>query len=300
MLEGTNFAIYTDHKPLVYAFNTKPDRHSPREIRHLDFISQYTTDIRHIKGTTNLAADALSRAQINAIHTTSTIDLARIAADQENDEELLKLRNSSSLKFQHVPLPSSTAHIWCDISTGYQRPYVPQKYRREVFSALHSLSHPGICSTQKLISTRFVWTSINKDIREWTKCCVACQKAKIHRHIKSPIGSFSQPDARFQHVHIDIVGPPPPSQNYSYLLTCTRQLQRTPQILHNPDTPNQEEQFDGQQGLCKFFGPAFLMTFSAYMLKAARNRMQPCQVPFPISNQSVSPYGVRTVASWFR
>ncbi|CAI9739439.1 Hypothetical predicted protein [Octopus vulgaris] len=40
-------------------------------------------------------------------------------------------------------------------------------------------------------------------------------------------------------------------------LKQTRQLQRTPQILHNPDTPNQEEQFDGQQGLCKFFGNYF-------------------------------------------
>ena len=59
MLEGSVFSIYTDHKPLVYAFSAKPDRHSPREIRHLDFISQYTTDIRHI----------------NALHTTATIDL---------------------------------------------------------------------------------------------------------------------------------------------------------------------------------------------------------------------------------
>lgn len=75
MLEGTNFAIYTDHKPLVYAFNTKPDRHSLREVRHPEFLSQYTTDIRHIKGLTNSAADALSGMKINAIHITASINL---------------------------------------------------------------------------------------------------------------------------------------------------------------------------------------------------------------------------------
>ena len=46
MLEGRTFCVYTDHKPLIHAFNAKPDRHSPREIRHLDFISQFTTDLR--------------------------------------------------------------------------------------------------------------------------------------------------------------------------------------------------------------------------------------------------------------
>ena len=49
-LEGRNFYILTDHKPLIYAFNARPDRYSQREVRHLDYISQFSTDIRYIKG----------------------------------------------------------------------------------------------------------------------------------------------------------------------------------------------------------------------------------------------------------
>ncbi|KAG8188252.1 hypothetical protein JTE90_018842 [Oedothorax gibbosus] len=37
-------------------------------------------------------------------------------------------------------------------------------------------------------------------------------KSKVVRHTKSPLGSFPDPDDRFRVVHIDIVGPLPPSQ----------------------------------------------------------------------------------------
>ncbi|CAH8509772.1 unnamed protein product, partial [Schistosoma turkestanicum] len=47
-VEGRYFILLTDHKPLTYAFHTKSDRYSPRERRRLDYISQFTTDLRHI------------------------------------------------------------------------------------------------------------------------------------------------------------------------------------------------------------------------------------------------------------
>ena len=41
-------SIYTDHKPLTHSLKSKPGRHSPRQVRHLDFILQFTSDIRHV------------------------------------------------------------------------------------------------------------------------------------------------------------------------------------------------------------------------------------------------------------
>ena len=66
-LEAREFHILTDHKPLTHSLNSKPDRHSPRQVRQLDFISQFTTDICHIAGRENPVADALSRLETNAI-----------------------------------------------------------------------------------------------------------------------------------------------------------------------------------------------------------------------------------------
>ena len=125
MLEGQSFCVYTDHKPLTHAFNRSLDKYSPHEIRHLDYISQFTSDLRYIKGKENVVADTLSRGIIDAISTyipSDAIDLDQIAAEQKVDDELQELRKSSSLKFREVPLHTSDNTITCDVSTNVTRP----------------------------------------------------------------------------------------------------------------------------------------------------------------------------------
>ena len=163
-VEGRDFHILTDHKPLTFALNSNHN-HSPRQLRHLDFISQFTNDILHIKGIDNSVADALSRVEANAIHTENCplIDFADIAAEQQTDPEFAQL-DKTSLKLQAIPIPATNTTIICDVSTGVPRPYVPSKFRRTVFDTLHSLAHPGVRATQKLLTTRYVWPSINKDV----------------------------------------------------------------------------------------------------------------------------------------
>ena len=86
------------------------------QIRHLDFISQFTTDIHHVKGADNPAADALSRIGANALHQEQApvIDFEKMAKAQREDSELRKLPSpSSSLTLEDIPLPTSDATI-CD------------------------------------------------------------------------------------------------------------------------------------------------------------------------------------------
>ncbi|GFU76200.1 RT_RNaseH domain-containing protein [Trichonephila clavipes] len=64
----------------------KSDKCSPRQIRQLDFISQFTTNIVHIPGSDNIAADVLSR--VSAITFPSQIDYDCIAETQQTDQEL--------------------------------------------------------------------------------------------------------------------------------------------------------------------------------------------------------------------
>ena len=117
------------------------------------------------------------------------------------------------------------------LSLSVDRALVPQKFRRAVFDIVHSLAHPGIKGTQKAISQRYVWPGMHHDIKLWCRSCIACQQSKIHRHTISPLQSFPPSSEKFQHIHVDIVGPLPESCGCSYLLTITDRFSRWVEAL---------------------------------------------------------------------
>ena len=230
VLEARIFTLYTDHKPLTFAFHQRSDKCSPRQLRHLDYIGQFTTDIRHISGLDNVVADTLSRA--DTITFPGPIDYELLSEDQSKDQELASLlANSNSLQLTKITVPTSNLTVYCDISTGTPRPYITPKFRKQIFDSLHNLSHPGTRATNKLIRKRFVWPSMLKDCSAWTRSCLSCQKSKIHRHTRSPLADFPLPEHRFSHVNIDIIGPLPPSRGFSYCLTCIDRYSRWPEAI---------------------------------------------------------------------
>jgi len=121
--------------------------------------------------------------------------------------------------------------LLCDISTGTPCPYVPEQFWHMVFNSLHSLSHPGIKTTQQLVTDHFFWPKMNSDVWRRAHSCLQCQKAKVHCHITTPLATFTTPGACFDHVHIDLVGPLPTSQGCSYLLTCINRFTRWPEAI---------------------------------------------------------------------
>ncbi|GFV99971.1 hypothetical protein TNCV_3567621 [Trichonephila clavipes] len=192
----------------------KNEKASPRQLRHLQYISQFSTNICHISGGENIVADSLSR-----IESISEIDYDKIAYAQVDNEELNKLRLKPSLNFKQYSLDTGKL-LWCDISTANIRPFIPQPLRMHMFKKIHNLAYPGVKSTVKQIASRFIWLNIRKDVNQWAKSCIQCQKNKINRHTHSQIGTFQEVDDRFSVIHVDIIGPFPVLGGKINCLTC--------------------------------------------------------------------------------
>ena len=158
-VEGLLFTIFTDHKPLTFAFASAAER-SPRQTRHMSFISEFSTNVLHVSGKDNVVADALSRPDISAI-SLPTIDFRQLAADQAISEEIATYKTSvTGLRFSNVQFDSCT--VLCDISMGKPRPVVPREWTKRVFDVIHNLAHAGCRPTQHVISSCFVWHGIKQ------------------------------------------------------------------------------------------------------------------------------------------
>ena len=252
-LEGRQFTIFTDHKPLCGAITSSVEK-SPRQTRHLSYIAEYSTDIRHVSGAANVVADALSRPStplpdvpadcdapsslvapqlVASVSLCPGLDFAAMAAAQKTTD-FSSLQSSSSLEISSLPVPGSTppTSILCDVSQGHPRPLVPLSWVQRVFSCLHGLSHAGGRATLREISSRFVWKGMRCDVLRLCRECQDCLSSKVHRHVHSPLVQRPVPVERFSSLHVDIVGPLPISEGFQYIFTIidrtTRWLEAIP------------------------------------------------------------------------
>ena len=185
-----------------------------------------------------------SRTSLSVIGSISTLQPAHIHLPRSSNIHIAKHQAAEttprtdmpSLEIIEVPLPFSHDNILVDVSTGVHRPLVPENLRHKVFLSLHSLSHLGARATSKLVRQRFVWPNMDKDIRAWCRECLSCQKSKIHRHTSAAPASFPLPKCRFQHIHMDLVGPLPSSNGHTHILTVIDRFTRWPVAIPLADT----------------------------------------------------------------
>jgi hypothetical protein len=114
------------------------------------------------------------------------ISFSRLAANQTSCPSTLQA-TKSSLAVRAVQVEG--ASLLCDVARGITRPLVPLADRAAVFHAIHTMAHPGICATKHMVTARFVWKGVGKDMAAMCRDCQQYQRGKVHKQPTAPLQS---------------------------------------------------------------------------------------------------------------
>ncbi|GFT61940.1 retrovirus-related Pol polyprotein from transposon opus [Nephila pilipes] len=126
---------------------------------------------------------------------------------------------------------------------------------------MHGFAHPGVKSKIKLMTEKYAWPNIKKQVKEWAKACIRCQNCKVTWRTKSKFGEYQAPDERFREVHIDLIGPLPLSEGMMHWLTCIDRFSCWMEVVPLPDvTAEIVEKAFYEHWICRFGVPASIIT----------------------------------------
>ncbi|UYV61886.1 hypothetical protein LAZ67_1006958, partial [Cordylochernes scorpioides] len=169
-LHNIHFTLHTDHLPLKWIKNVK-NPHG-RLFRWSLILSQYSFDIKHIKGLNNIEADMLSRAPVSFYLTYNELK------EHQSTEQI----SSAKIKIQNG--------LYMINKKGFKRAYVPQTLRHKLLNKVHTKhGHIGTTQMTKIISPHYYWPHMSRDIANYTKHCETCQfnKSRDNRIVYGPL-----------------------------------------------------------------------------------------------------------------
>jgi len=177
----------------------------------------------------SLQLPGVSDVPFPAVAAAQPVDFAKMAVAQRSCPDIVSMRSSPSLSV--ISRLAGDVMLLGDISTGTFRPFVPAEFRTAVFHSLHSLHHPGVRATVRLVSASFCWPHLSRSVSALARSCLGCQRGKTHKHVHLQPEHIPVPIRRFAHVHVDLVGPLPRSAGFSYLFTIIDRTTRWPEAV---------------------------------------------------------------------
>ena len=158
-----------------------------------------------------------------------TVNLQTLTTAQQENFAVVAVQ--MSLGLQPIPIPATDVTLLCNFSAGTFRPYCTY-----LQSSGDRFSTSSMVSPTQAYMPHSAW--LHQSMVGPTRRCssmdlhmLPCQCFKVHVNTRSPVGQFRPPDARFDHIPIDLVGPMPPVSGYIHLLACVDQFACLPEVI---------------------------------------------------------------------
>ncbi|KAI2664140.1 Transposon Tf2-9 polyprotein [Labeo rohita] len=208
-LEGANhpFQVITDHKNLQYLRDAK--RLCPRQARWALFFTRFNFSISYRPGSKNVRADALSRLSEGGTNTeapSSIIPNHLIVSPIDWTEPPV------------VATPEPRVPLGCPPG----RKFIPAAQRVNLIHATYTslgTGHPGANNTLSLLTDRFWWPDMARDVRRYVQGCKECAMSKSPRHL--PAGKLHPlpiPNRPWSHLGVDFMTDLPVSDENTCIL----------------------------------------------------------------------------------
>ena len=257
-LFGKRFVWRTDNRALSFFLSENVTKStalkscSPKVARWIDFINEFDYSIEHHGGATDVMCgpDYLSRKSAAAIGALkkgdaakkdlsnlwllSGVTIADMIQEQQMDNEVQNFQNGyaplKSKKLWEV-LDHNGLMVAKKKKSNEEVVIVPTGLVQDVLDFHHGPQHAGIVNMTKSISSKFYLPNITKNVREYTKRCEDCIRAKSKK--KDPEEPVLQTSSKhpWMAVSADLIGPFPVSyQQNQYCLVVVDNLTRWTEI----------------------------------------------------------------------
>lgn len=256
------FEIQSDHHSLSYLKQSKD--HTGRIARWYDKLAQFEFTIKYVPGSTNNAADALSRRQMGppAVNALITWDMSsdlifKIREGQKKDPafqeifEILKnrlpvpKRMKSYIKHFRIEdrvlmysIVSESADLRiCLPNAGSLRADVLKQHHDDIAGG-----HFGVYKTAQAIRRTYYWPSMLRDIKKYVASCDTCQRMKHSTHrTEGLLQPLPVPEGRWTHLTMDFMsGLPTTPRGYDMVLVLVDRMTKRAHFIPTRKTLNAE------------------------------------------------------------
>ena len=232
-VQGLQYTIETDHKPLVTLLMSKElSKLPPRILRFRLRLARFNPEVVHVSGKSQITADTLSRApasdpsvadiyfheEVQAMKQqvfdslpASSRKISEIIVHQKADPEISEVRKYCTVGWPtYMPANTLLKQYWTnqqhfsivnDLLLFNDRIVIPRDLRMDTLNRLHE-SHLGITKCRALAQSSVWWPNISSAIEEMIKKCGVC--SKLRPDVREPLLPSSFPSRPWSRVAADL------------------------------------------------------------------------------------------------